>query len=456
MEYGTIDELLEKSKEAEGKTFEEYDLKNRLTSKGNKGGLGQIIEEGLFEYQVNSNSEADFAELGVELKVTPIKINKNKTISAKERLVLNIINYMDEYDKTFETSSFWKKNEKILMMFYLWEKDLNRKDYRILKSILHEFPMADLEIIKQDWGKIISKIRAGKAEEISEGDTLYLAACTKGANRNSLRNQPFSDVRAMQRAYSLKSSYMTVLIRKIFNQEKVVSFAKAGELKEKTLEQILWEKFEPYFGMTVPVISTKINYSINPSNKSTIANMISHILGISGTKLNNIEEFAKANIQFKTIRLEPNNVAREHMSFENIDFNGWVTDDWEESQIREKFETTKFLFVVFRYEERKEDNPDRVPYFKTIKLWNMPEQTIENELKELWLEVRRILKEGVELTPKGNRVSNNLPKANFNGVCHIRPKAKDGSDKTQLPDGQYITKQCYWLNREYVAEIVRR
>ena len=29
------------------------------------------------------------------------------------------------------------------------------------------------------------------------------------------------------------------------------------------------------------------------------------------------------------------------------------------------------------------------------------------------------------------------------------------SDKVQLPDGQMITKQTYWLNREYIAEIVR-
>ena len=43
----------------------------------------------------------------------------------------------------------------------------------------------------------------------------------------------------------------------------------------------------------------------------------------------------------------------------------------------------------------------------------------------------------------------------FNGVCHIRPKGKDGKDKVMLPDGQMIAKQCYWLNREYIAEIVK-
>ena len=283
---------------------------------------------------------------------------------------------------------------------------------------------------------------------------MYLGACTKGANKNSLREQPFSNVKAMQRAYSLKASYMTVLVRKLFNQEKVVSFVEARELKEKTLEQILWERFEPFFGMNVQQISGKIGYQINTSNKSTIANMVSHILGISGTKLNDIEEFAKANIQFKTIRLEPNGFPKESMSFENIDFGRWLEDDWEESQVREKFETTKFLFVVFQYDESKNENPNRVPYFKTIKLWNMPEMVIENELKDVWVEVRKILVEGVQLIEKGNRVYNNLPKSSFNGVVHLRPKARDGSDKTRLPDGQYITRQCYWLDRKYIAKIL--
>lgn len=131
MNYQSIDELLTIAKGAEGKYFDEFDVKGRLSSTGNKGGLGQIIEEGLFGYEINSDSEADFGELGVELKVTPVKINKNKTLSAKERLVLNIINYMKEVDYTFETSSFWQKNENLLIMFYLWEQAVNRKDYKI-------------------------------------------------------------------------------------------------------------------------------------------------------------------------------------------------------------------------------------------------------------------------------------------------------------------------------------
>lgn len=455
MKIETVDELIAIAKSAEGKTVKEYDINERLASKGNKGGIGQILEEGLFGYAINSTSEADFGELGVELKATPVKQNKNKALAAKERLVLNIINYMREVEYSFETSSFWRKNETILMMFYFWDKESDRGDYRIIKSVLYTYPEDDLEIIKNDWEIIVGKIRAGKAEELSEGDTMYLGACTKGANKNSLRQQPFSDVPAMQRAFSLKASYMTTLVRKYIKQDNIVSFASKEELAKKSLETILQERFAPYVGLDMREISQKINYEINPKNKSTIANMISRILGITGTKLDNIEEFSKANIQFKTIRLEPNNMPKEHMSFENVDFDAWLNDSFEESQFYQKFEETKFLFVVFQYREALKENPDRIPYFKKIVLWNMPEQTIRNEVGLMWRRGRKVLKDGVELAVGPRGISNNLPSAKQNHVTHIRPKAKDGKDKVQLPDGQEITKQAFWLNKEYIAEIVR-
>ena len=91
--YNSIEEVLDIAESAEGKTVGEFDINNRLDSRGNKGGIGQVLEEGLFKMAVNSRAEADFVDLGLELKVTAIKENKKNDFSAKERLVLNIINY---------------------------------------------------------------------------------------------------------------------------------------------------------------------------------------------------------------------------------------------------------------------------------------------------------------------------------------------------------------------------
>lgn len=456
--YKTEEELLVKAQEAEGKTFGEIDTTNRLLNEKSKGGLGHVIEESFFGYTVNSDAKPDFEHLGIELKVTPFKRNKNGTISAKERLVLNIINYMEEVNNNFSTSSFWHKNQKLLLMFYEWLPDFDRSNYPIYKSILFTYPENDLEIIKQDWEMIISKIRAGKAHELSEGDTVYLGACTKGSSKNSVRPQPYSDVPAMQRAFSLKPSYMTALVRKFIHNDELISFTSAEELRQKSLKDLLYDKFVDFIGLTDKDIANKINIPYNNKSKSFVPLLISALLGIKGTRLDNIEEFAKANIQFKTIRLEPNGKPKESMSFEIIDFEQWLTETWEESYIRNRFIETKFLFVIFEYKETKAENPNRELYFKGIKLWSMPEQTIETEIKQLWTKVNKTLNEGVQIeyVKRGKQTveKNNLPKSGFNGVTHIRPKAADGSDKVRLPDGQMITKQCFWLNSSYVANIL--
>ena len=109
----TKEEIQALAKSAIGKTFKE--LKRRTESSNektsNKGRFGQLLETDLYGYEINSNAEADFKEAGIELKVTPYIRNKNGTLSAKERLSLNHINFKEEYKNTFETSSFWKKNK---------------------------------------------------------------------------------------------------------------------------------------------------------------------------------------------------------------------------------------------------------------------------------------------------------------------------------------------------------
>ena len=83
------------SKSAIGKSINDILNEEVITiedkSYPNKGGLGQMVEQFLFGIQTNSDSEPDFMPAGIELKVTPYKKLKDGKLSAKERLVLNII-----------------------------------------------------------------------------------------------------------------------------------------------------------------------------------------------------------------------------------------------------------------------------------------------------------------------------------------------------------------------------
>ncbi|MEG1648140.1 MAG: Sau3AI family type II restriction endonuclease, partial [Bacilli bacterium] len=247
------------SKSAIGKSVNDILNEELITiedKNANKGGLGQLIEKYLFNIDNNSDSEPDFMSAGIELKVTPYKKIKNGKLSAKERLVLNIIDYMTEYKNEFKSSHFWYKNNKIQLLWYLWEANKDKKDLIITNEKLMELEKnEDLKQIEEDWNFITQKIKDGKAHEISEADTMYLGACSKGANSSSTRKQPFNDIPAMQRAFCFKNSYMTELVRKYIgnysNVEKVLknttnSFNEfvnniINKYKDKTQQELMTE-----------------------------------------------------------------------------------------------------------------------------------------------------------------------------------------------------------------------
>ncbi len=447
----SIDSIMEYAEGLIGKTFGEIDKNERLGDNRGKGNLGQVVEESYFGYDINSRAEADFSHVGVELKVTPFKVNKNKTISAKERLVLNIINYMEEYKKDFYESSFWQKNNKLLLVFYQWKKELDKKDYVVKDIMLYEFSEEDLVVIKDDWNTIVNKIKEGKAHELSEGDTNYLAACSKGVNRNSVRIQPFSNELAMQRAYSLKSSYMTSLIRKRLGvkDDEVVSILKGTKM---TIEQLLECKFEKFYGKSIDDICKELNVDIYAENgklpKNYVQMIVSRILGLTTNDLNKIEEFSKANIKFKTIRIEKNGKIKEHMSFPTFKYKEIIKEDWYNSNLRNLFEEQKYLFVVFRYDENNVLRLDK------IKLWNMPISVLDTYVKDTWEETVRVIKEGVKIEIKGRKTYDNLPGPKFNGICHTRPHAINSDDTYELPDGRKLVKKCFWLDKDYILNIV--
>jgi DNA mismatch repair protein MutH len=233
------------AKQLVNKTLRDLCDEKIVTDKKNKGGFGQLLEKFYFLYEPNSDTEPDFKEAQLELKSSPIKKLKRLDYVSKERLVLNIINYIDIVNENFYNSSLIKKNKHLLLVFYLYEQNKNKLDFRI--DIVDEWELTniDLEIIKKDWQTIQQKIINGKAHELSEGDTLYLGACTKGSKGGNLREQPYSNIKAKQRAFSLKQGYVNHIIA-ILNKNNKHNYGKLipslNTLKETTLEEILKQK----------------------------------------------------------------------------------------------------------------------------------------------------------------------------------------------------------------------
>jgi hypothetical protein len=129
-------QLLEKAKETNGKTIREIigDIKIDRKDKGN---IGNIIQQYYFDIDINNRPEPDFLEnydLPIELKVTPLKKNKNGEYSAKERLVFGMIDF-NNFPKNFEESSFYYKDSDNLIMNYYHDPSLKSKiDYKFVNS----------------------------------------------------------------------------------------------------------------------------------------------------------------------------------------------------------------------------------------------------------------------------------------------------------------------------------
>lgn len=427
-----------------------------------KGGLGQCVEKIHFKYSPNSASTPDFPSVGVELKCTPIKQNKDGSLVSKERLVLNIIDYTKEANTTFETSSFWKKNNCLLIMFYLYEENKTLLEF-IFKIVRYwQFPEEDLKIIRDDWLTIHKKIVSGQAHTLSEGDTFYLGACVKGTKGGkNKRKQYASSVLADQRAYALKSKYLNTIIfdalshsemldknvylsekrRKKIQEEinKASSIVKnINDYKEKeTFEEFIERKFSPYYGCNIYNIEQSLGIIIKDNPKS-ISNQVIH--SILGVKTNKIKEFEKADIQQKSIRLEANGTLREAMSFSQIKYDELMQEEkWEDSVWYETL-CKRFLFIVFR---KSVDNDNKKAILEKTFFWTMPYYDLD-KARKFWQHTRDKVRLGI---------FNQFMTAQSGSICHIRPKARNSCDLVPTKFGLQ-KKKAYWLNRKYVWSIV--
>lgn len=425
----------------DGTTYGKSDV---AETKRNKGNVGQIIEECFFHYSCNSDARADFPEAGVELKVTPYKENKNGTLSAKERLILTMIDYMTVVNEDFETSHFWNKSKLILLIYYLYKQDVKfNLDYRIEYAKLFTPPEQDLKIIKHDYEIIVEKIRAGKAHELSEGDTLYLGAATKSSTSEVRRKQPYSDIPAKPRAFTFKNSYMTYVLNNYIIPGKDTYEPIVKDDSVESFEDYVVNKIGEYAGYSVDELCEKFDVDITKKAKNLGAMLAYRILGI---KSNQAEEFEKANIVLKTIRIGSNNKIKESMSFPTFKFKELVQEEWDDSTFGNYLRETRFLFVVYKFDENEK------LHLKGAQFWNIPYEDLENDVRQMWERTVQVLKEGLKVEKINGINHNNFPKATENRVSHVRPHAQNAKDTYELPDGREYPKQCFWLNNTYILE----
>lgn len=439
---------------------EKKEYLGRHTDKNFKGRIGNLVEECWFGYAANSDSNADFKDAGVELKVTPY-IEGKRGYRAKERLVLTMINYMDIINENdFDTSHLWSKAQLMLLVWYLHRKGTNDIESTVDFVQLFTPPKEDLQIIKEDYKKILDKIKAGKAHELSEGDTLYLGACTKASSSTVRREQPFSNEPAKPRAFSFKNSYMTYVLNNYIIEGKTTyePIIKEGDAVTD-FEKYVQDKILSYKGQSASELCKRFN--LNSSAKHMHAQIAFSILGVNS---NRCEEFIKAGIAVKTIRINKNGTIKENMSFPPIDYQELAEETWDDCTFGNYLRDTRFFFIIYR------EDKNNILRLDGCKFWNIPMEDLESDVKAVWQETHDIIANGNLILDldKAGRIINNLPKKKDHPISHVRPHGRNRLDTKPLPQGTTLsiapssnldwpddtayTKMCFWLNNDYILK----
>lgn len=485
--WNTVEEVLEHGIKAKNKKIREIVSGNSINtfeqSPHNKGWIGNSIEKDYFELPNNNEKRADFDNLNLELKVTPI-IKNRVGWSSKERLILNIINYHDEVTRTFNNASFLEKSRRIMVLLYLYESEIKAPNFRIKDAFILDFDELsekDKLIIEQDWNIIIRTIEEGNAHLLSDSLTTYLGATTKGAKTEAnSTSQPNSKEMSHRRAFSYKTKFMTQVVRnklgKSNNPESLITDSK--ELLTKSFDEIILSKFTPFIGKTKKELGKKFGIKIPEKDDKASTNLISKkMLDIKGN-IDEAEEFFKASIAVKSVVITESKSLDQHFKL-NIhvpdDFkpSEFVKEEWEESILRNYLTDNKFLILIYKKKGKE-------LIFKGAKIWFVPLIDIDKKIKNTWLLNQHIFKVGIELTYKkwGDeyRVYNNLIKPTIDSVVHLRPNADRreyfnlNSNSFKLPTSsrwvdrpegmknelgtKYMTRQEWWLNMQYMYKVV--
>ena len=405
-----------------------------------KGNFGQYLEKFYFGFNPNNNPEPDFTYVGMELKSGAI-IETSKGFRAKERLAIGIINFSKIINESFESSHVWEKLKMPLLVFHVYKKDEDPRNYKVSNVNIVQYTNAEISQIRDDWNLIKNKVTNGKAHEISGGDTLFLEAATTGGKNQKYVAQPFSDELAHPRRFALKPAFVTTLLKKeiYLVEEEIESPLVEEEIESPLVEEeiespqtFLINKLKEYKDISLDEAISMLNIE-----KSTQKNFISKVSKklvekiLLDVNLENI--FESPELIHKTCRVFDGKL-KENISFPYMKYDELVQQEWEESDFNQIIES-KFMFVFW-------ENINDEFYLKKITFWNAPPKEVL-EAKRIWEKTKQLILD---------KQADNLPKTKESYFVHVRPHGRDSNDKYPTHYGVDVKKQSFWIHKKYIEE----
>lgn len=392
------------------------------SSPATKGVVGRVYEA-CFGIPQNSRPGPDFPGAAIELKSVPILVTGTEA-RAKERISLGMIDFERLEAERWESASVRKKLDKMLLIFYGWHPLQPIARFRTLAAGVWSPDAETWRAVEADWRRIQSLVAAGRRSEVSESLTRVLGAATKGPGHGSI-----------SRAWSLKQPFVGWIYASMTEKAPiaidVVAVDPAAAFESKTLAGL-----RPYVGMSFDALAEAAGRS-HYGGKNAVATIVRSLVGERAVRQTG--EFARFGIEIKTVPVGAQGKIIEAMSFPAFHHEELIYETWESSDLLGRL--NRLLIVPVHREKSAPLGLTRlgVPFF-----WSPTEEDLAGIASE-WERFRHLIELGQ---------ARGLPKSSETTYIHVRPKARNASDRDLAPGGFDVIKKCFWLNQSYVSRIL--
>jgi len=508
-----------------GKTLGEVDKSHQFarTEKSDKitGIAGDVIEQSVFGYARDSKQECDIEIDGLltELKTTGVRISKsdyakaigqkdgdyNKYLGAKEGISITGVTFEPDIQRVFETSHFWEKTERILLVFYEY------KGYEVVPaSDYAQFPIVDYCYntfseeerlkLKNDWEVVRDYLQPiyeqyPNAEERNEklvGFThqlrpnLLLIELVPGFKKSIKEKNGVVKVSYQKPRYRLKQTFVDYIVRGHFNKSRAKteitlrqSFSSFAELDQRCHTLSI-----KYAGKSFAQLKKELCVDTDIATKDFGAKCVLKMFDANCKRLNQITDFNKAGIIAKTVTITPQGTRTEDMKMKRIDFEEWADRDlnFQDSELYSYFCEHSFLCPVFcergdmssqkpnetkQAFDRRIERESQLTTFEGFKRFAFDEKFLEDEVERVWNDSRRLIHTNqldweYEYDMDGNRKVNksgsymgapNFPKS-ADYTVFFRGGANKSTEetRTECVNGIYMLPQYFWLKGSFIAD----
>lgn len=477
------DQLEQILKKVVNKTLGEVDVNNvfaRTVANPKITGIaGDVVEQSIFGYPANSDKNPDLLVDGspIELKSTGIRKPKKKgdfLYEAKEPMSITAVSPNNITNEEFDTSSFWSKLERMLLVYYHYDSPVTVKaaDYAnffIMGYHFHEFSEEEKGILKNDWiivRDFIQYLKDNYANPKAEYPRIS----------SELRKQLMLIDTAPKwpnpPRFRLKRAAVSTLVQKHFGAQ----FEKLNETYSsfKELDVELSKLATKNKGKTVRELVKELDIAFDfdsgeDASKSISEQIIIKMFGGTVKKISKIELFSKVGLVPKTIVQTKAGTRTEDMKLFKIDFAEWtdVNISFEESFAYNYFSAQQFVCIIFEEPSTKALLLDNK--FLGFKRLVFSEEVLENDLKPVWQRVRDIvnnneLVETIEVdkfdNPRINKKTNtirtslNFPKSK-DYTIFVRGSGYDSTKKIFKLNGIQMYSQYLWMRGDVITEMLR-